>query len=944
MEPIRPSMIIAALDTLAARADELSKVTTPTLFGGVVDRTGAQQLVQRALTDAEAAADMVARGDLGTEAERAARASVTMLEHASFDEIALRGTAQGLRRSVDTIRDSDVLRGLDVETLIATDPTQVSTEGWMRLGDLLDAGDVAELRNLPRQLDGAPAVRDVVERLASAPDDAGVATFERYRDAMRAQSTTISERRAELDRSLADITTPDPARIGRIGTLLDADATSPARALLDELTPDGSFAWLAHRVRTGATPPATALDILDERMFRASGPVTRYVDELLGRDPSELTPGQWTRLATVIDQADARQLRELPREIDGSMSFVDQAREIAAGKYRPSRHMQVYFDHYVVRRMAPAERTTAADALLTRDPATLTARDWSRLATLVESDSDATLIDVSRELEGAKPLAQQAREIAKGDYKPARFMQAYFDEYAAAKLSDTERAARADAFLTRTPDELSNEQWRELGALVDTDARARLIPVSREITGSLPLSEQARDIGAGKYRPSRHMHVYFDEYAVKRVTPAQRAAEADALLQRDPEALSSAEWRRLAALVDADDDELIKVSRELTGAKPLSEQAREIADGTYRPARFMHAYFDEYAVSRLSNTERSAQGHELLSMSPDELTSQEWRRLAALVDSDRDGMLIPVSREIAGAKPLSEQAREIADGKYRPARFMRVYFDEYAVARLSPAERVAAASDLLARSPADLTNEEWRHLAALVDSDAKGTLINVPREITGSKPLAQQAREIADGTYRPGKFMQVYFTHWQRLNDPAYQSRLEAALADVVAGRATAESRRLVAEQWDRLESVVAGRAPADQAAIAEVMLNVDDVAASRSVKSTLELLRSNLQPPSELPAQFTQLHANTVELIDRNLARLNGHTPAGAVQGYSNHPDYAEIGRIRANVSLLQDAQSMATARTSAPTAGAAETIDAASINATSATGAASPTESLDW
>jgi hypothetical protein len=41
-------------------------------------------------------------------------------------------------------------------------------------------------------------------------------------------------------------------------------------------------------------------------------------------------------------------------------------------------------------------------------------------------------------------------------------------------------------------------------------------------------------------------------------------------------------------------------------------------------------------------------------------------------------------------------------------------------------------------------------------------------------------------------------------------------------------------------------------------------------------------------------------ELVARNRARIAGETPRGAVRGYSNHPDYAELGRIRSNLGLI--------------------------------------------
>lgn len=1116
MDPIRPSMIVAALDTLATRADELANVTMPTLITGAPDRSGAMHLVQRALTDAETAADLVVRGELGDEATRAARMSVTMLEHAAIDDIALRSTADGLRRSLHTIRTTPAMRELDARSLIERASAATTRDEWARLAAMHEAGDVSALSKLPATIDGAPSLRDVLAKLASGADGATTSSFSRYRDAASVAAVPEAARRAGLDALLATpldaLDTLDRAAFGRMGTFLDVDPTIPARATLDEITATDTFANVAHRIADGSEPIATGTRVLDEYGFRQLAPdgAAAYVDDLMTRAPGELEPADWTRLATVLERDTGDALAAVPRRISGSMPLAEQAREIAAGKYAPSRHMQVYFDQYAVNRLAPAERTAAADALLSKDTEALSSDEWRLLAGLVESDADETLIPVTRKITGSESLVTQARAIAAGEYRPSRHMQAYFDRYAVDRLAPEARATEADALLTRDPEGLSNTEWRRLGALLDADtdgslipvvrkldgseslvtqaraigageyrpsAHARayfdayavsrlpgaeraaaaevllgkdpdaltteewtrlaalvesdadgtLIPVARKIDGSESLLKQARAIAAGEYRPSRYMHVYFDQYAVSRLTPAERAAAADALLTRDPEGLSNAEWRRLGALVDADTDgslipvvrklegseplvtqaraigageyrptahargyfqayaisrlapteragtadalllkdpgtltsdewttlaalvdsdpdgALIPVARKIDGSESLTKQARAIAAGEYRPSKYMHVYFDQYAVAQLAPAERTRIADALLSRDPDELSSAEWRQLAALVDSDPDATLIPLQRKVEGSEPLSKQARAIAAGEYRPSRHARVYFDQYAVSRMAPAERRAEAEQLLFRHPDSLTNTEWRRLAALVDADPDSTLINVPRKMDGALPLTQQAREIAAGEYRPSEYMQKYFTEYVRRNDPAYAAKLETAIDQVAHGTATPESRELVAREWDRLEQLVAGRPAAEQAAIAEVMMGLDSIAGSRSVKSTLELLLANMPPVADMPAALVKTRNETVELIERNLSRLNGTTPTGAVRGYSNHPDYAEIGRIRANTSFLQEALRLEQAADGLrPQPGAAAT--AAAGVAADEVATASGGETLTW
>ena len=121
-------------------------------------------------------------------------------------------------------------------------------------------------------------------------------------------------------------------------------------------------------------------------------------------------------------------------------------------------------------------------------------------------------------------------------------------------------------------------------------------------------------------------------------------------------------------------------------------------------------------------------------------------------------------------------------------------------------------------------------------------------------------------------------------------------------------------------------------------MLSSDSVAGTRSVRSSLELIRDGMRTTPAPSAELAPIHKQTLELLDRNIARLGGTTPDGAIRGYSNHPDYAEVGRIRANMTLLEHARTTTTDVTTTATGSAA---DAASAPAAAATTSA---ETLAW
>jgi hypothetical protein len=83
-----------------------------------------------------------------------------------------------------------------------------------------------------------------------------------------------------------------------------------------------------------------------------------------------------------------------------------------------------------------------------------------------------------------------------------------------------------------------------------------------------------------------------------------------------------------------------------------------------------------------------------------------------------------------------------------------------------------------------------------------------------------------------------------------------------------------------------------------------------RSVRSELAGLRA-------ADPFVGQLRAATVELIEQNEQRLATNVGTGSGRGYQDHPDYADLGRIQANVRLLRSLDALELAPVpAAPTA----------------------------
>jgi hypothetical protein len=311
---------------------------------------------------------------------------------------------------------------------------------------------------------------------------------------------------------------------------------------------------------------------------------------------------------------------------------------------------------------------------------------------------------------------------------------------------------------------------------------------------------------------------------------------------------------------------------------------------------------------------------------PDELTGTEWRRLHQLVVDDLAGNTITLPRyrsHLKYMREITDYRARLAEGTATPPRhrYMAIdynvqeHFDGWAAAQLPRADRDRIAR-AIAHTPAEeLTRRDWATLSGLMTDDMPG----LPRQLDGLRPFADiawdrwQNTRTADGAER-------YLAKWRMRMDPAHASRLETALDAVVDGSASAEQRALAAEEWDLLAQQITTRPLVQRAAIASLMLQSAGGMTPSSVRDGLVHMRSALE---QLPhsAEAAPIRADALELIDRNLSRIAGHTPDGAVRGYGTHPDYAELGRVRAHLSLLQ-AIAADEARKAARTGDAAATL----------------------
>jgi hypothetical protein len=188
----------------------------------------------------------------------------------------------------------------------------------------------------------------------------------------------------------------------------------------------------------------------------------------------------------------------------------------------------------------------------------------------------------------------------------------------------------------------------------------------------------------------------------------------------------------------------------------------------------------------------------------------------------------------------------------------------------------------------------------MLDVDRTGVTSILRQGVPGSKPVVNMATDIATGYYSASESVDAAFREWLPMLDPEYLAKRRAALVEGLWGGtfprgATLDELRGL-DEFQRLTS-------GERAAIGARL--IQDVAPS-TVPGSITFLDDVERVLGELGTQrdpnpaIAPLRAQLDELVARNRARIAGNTPRGAVRGYSNHPDYAELGRIRSNLGLI--------------------------------------------
>ena len=311
-------------------------------------------------------------------------------------------------------------------------------------------------------------------------------------------------------------------------------------------------------------------------------------------------------------------------------------------------------------------------------------------------------------------------------------------------------------------------------------------------------------------------------------------------------------------------------------------------------------------VHGMTRAERVAELERMRGIGATDLTTEDWKTFAGIIGDDVDGELtVGMPRAMSSGLPIRDLALNVgSEGPAWNSTSSRLfaghpYFDTWNASMLPLDERRARVAQLLSGAPEDHTREQWRELAALLHTDGI---------------------DVTEHAWFPGIRLDLAARH-------AYVSGYDSARQTLVRVENASPA------QLDGARSELLGSG--DLGALAEAVVNRDQLGAVGLTGAAASAVRlRHMLPTSPAAAKSwlqdvqrellaasgtgpaAQVRDDALALIDRNLARIDGERWWRPLDGYSNHPDYAELGRVRSTYRFLEQVQALATR----PAAGAVD------------------------
>ncbi len=398
---------------------------------------------------------------------------------------------------------------------------------------------------------------------------------------------------------------------------------------------------------------------------------------------------------------------------------------------------------------------------------------------------------------------------------------------------------------------------------------------SARLLGRSPITKQQVDHAGGSLLD-----------AVQQVRTTEQAALADARRRAD-EMLAGA--RR---------------SLESWQGSPTAEQRAELAAAIAFPARdgFEQTALNIRLLDAIDDRTRELLAADIVKRPVAELSTDELYLMRAMTMPRQVGSL---QRPIAPR--FSSRMMEAVDGAIegRPRRIAELqrHLAQRELEAMPDFERTRIAHELFLREPTTLEPRDWARLEAVLDLDRSQNFVvrldgrpDLRDELAlmqvQDRPLTQHVYDYFDVNAMPEA------SPLERA--AAAERRFIDALDAAAAGNHDTATRDVLRAYWPTLGTYVRELPIERQARIASALLGIEGPSGNlQAVRSSLDSIRAAMD---ELPVtrELQPVYDETLVLLDRNIARMQGNHDPAAVRGYANHPDYAEVGRVKAGFDLL--------------------------------------------
>jgi hypothetical protein len=209
--------------------------------------------------------------------------------------------------------------------------------------------------------------------------------------------------------------------------------------------------------------------------------------------------------------------------------------------------------------------------------------------------------------------------------------------------------------------------------------------------------------------------------------------------------------------------------------------------------------------------------------------------------------------------------------------------------------------ELVQIAPAELTASKRMELAVLLYDMPKRFHLEGPHDGIGDITLANLFTKFDARVENHRTALGDYLLEWRMTFDPALREQFDSDLNSLLDGEPMSPLLRTMSP--NRLSSIADKKIEAStgwhQVGRAGYALGLPTTHDTANVTRALERVKRALD---EIPVDTGDpLLEDTRRLVDVNMQRLRGVTPAGEVTGFEGYPDFAQIGTIRANTAMLR-------------------------------------------